>query len=378
MEPCVLDPAQTAIELKYGSWRIEEAAQNVSAESPVFPTSTGAAADISTTERPRRHPRPGRLFQSGPSKWRKVVADRIDQESLVKQEHVALLDRVEQSTPLCFAVFFWGLQQRADRTVEHRGAFRSFSFDFDSPSNKVSRVAQTIATIQRLLRSTQRRSVQMTERLRPLHFYPNVNLEAEHFDAEWQWLALYGSWRSALFIFAYPENLLYPTLRAKTNRAECFRASFEKSQAAGYITPVDADAYARKYQDYFLDMNSLCSFEPLALPGSLRLLHLLLLCSKLSPLTRDICLSFALGLGAQERRLVIGNTRNIDSPTAFQSLWNRIPIGDQIKSIEGAVPYRGKKGSGVDLIPAAELGRGLAETETCWRSGDRESARACW
>ena len=342
--PVFLTLLKTAIELKYGSWRIEEAAQNVS-QSPLFfqlppaqPLTFPPQSDPDDTR--------GLVVYSkvDRQKWRKVVADRIDQESLVKQEHAALLDRVEQSTLALLRGVLLGAYNNGLTVPSNTEALSDrFLFDFsDSPSNKVSRVAQAIATIQRLLQGLRSGDLFRYRTSATASLYPNVNLEAEHFDAEWQWLGSYGSWRSALFIFMYPENLLYPTLRAKNEQSEVFQSIVRESQAAGYITPVDADAYARKYQDYFLDMNSLfirasCFARVPSIAPSVAPVF------QTEPLTRDICLSFALGLGTGT--LGYWQYREIsDSPTAFQSLWNRIPIGDQIKSIEGAVPYRGKKG----------------------------------
>jgi hypothetical protein len=36
-----------------------------------------------------------------------------------------------------------------------------------------------------------------------------------NFDAEWQWLGTYGSWRAAVLSYLYPESILFPDLRKK-------------------------------------------------------------------------------------------------------------------------------------------------------------------
>ena len=43
--------------------------------------------------------------------------------------------------------------------------------------------------------------------------YPTLALDAEDFDQEWQWIGSYATWRAAMFVFLYPENLLEPELR---------------------------------------------------------------------------------------------------------------------------------------------------------------------
>lgn len=39
------------------------------------------------------------------------------------------------------------------------------------------------------------------------------SLSAPDFDAEWRWLGTYASWRGAMWVFLYPENMLMPSLR---------------------------------------------------------------------------------------------------------------------------------------------------------------------
>lgn len=342
--PAMLTLLKAAIGLKYGEWRMEEATQNIS-QSPLF-FQLPPAQPLTFPPQSSASDAPNLLVftRVDLQKWRKVVADRIDQESLVKQEHAALLDRVEQSTLALLRGVLLGAYNNGLTVPSIAEALSDrFLFDFsDSPSNKVSRVAQAIATIQRLLQGLRSGDLFRYKTSATAAAYPNVRLEAEHFDSEWQWLGSYGSWRSALFIFMYPENLLYPTLRAKTEQSEVFQSIVRESQAGGPITPADADAYARQYQDYFLDMNSLfiratCFARIPYVASDVAPVF------QTEPLTRDICLSFALGLGTGT--LGYWNYREIsESPTAFQSMWNRIPIWDQIQSIEAAVPYRSKKG----------------------------------
>lgn len=42
---------------------------------------------------------------------------------------------------------------------------------------------------------------------------------ASHFDEEWQWLGTYGTWRSAVMNYLYPDNVLYPELNAGLSAA---------------------------------------------------------------------------------------------------------------------------------------------------------------
>lgn len=40
-----------------------------------------------------------------------------------------------------------------------------------------------------------------------------LDIEDEHFDARWKWLGSYRKWKSAMGVYLYPENVLFPTLR---------------------------------------------------------------------------------------------------------------------------------------------------------------------
>ena len=70
--------------------------------------------------------------------------------------------------------------------------------------------------------------------------------EDPEFDAEWQWMGSYPTWRAAMSVFMSPENLLLPTLHA--DLSEPFQAFVAFLDNATPLTPhrvqVEADAYA--------------------------------------------------------------------------------------------------------------------------------------
>ena len=224
---------KAAIGLKYGEWRMEEATQNIS-QSPLSSSSPPAQPltfppQSSASDAPISSSSPGWICRSGA---RSSPIESI-RESLVKQEHAALLDRVEtvhaRSASRCSSGAYnngltvpsiaegpvGSVSVRLLRTV-HRTRYRGLPKRRHDPATAP--------------RSAQRRSVPYKTSATAAA-YPNVRLEAEHFDSEWRWLGSYGSWRSALFIFMYPENLLYPTLRAKTEQSEVFQSIVRESQA---------------------------------------------------------------------------------------------------------------------------------------------------
>ena len=74
-----------------------------------------------------------------------------------------------------------------------------------------TRVAQAIETIQGLLWSVRTGQLKDT--------YPKLSLHADDFDEEWKWIGSYATWRSAMFVFLYPENILMPSFRKRQTPA---------------------------------------------------------------------------------------------------------------------------------------------------------------
>ena len=84
---------------------------------------------------------------------------------------------------------------------------------FESGCRQTTRVAQAIETLQLLLWGIRSGQVEdKTLTLAPDQYAESTD-PAFDFDAEWKWLGSYASWRSAMFMYLYPENLLLPELR---------------------------------------------------------------------------------------------------------------------------------------------------------------------
>jgi hypothetical protein len=81
---------------------------------------------------------------------------------------------------------------------------------------------------------------------------PNLRLEPEHFDEEWKWMGSYASWRAAMFVFLYPENILHPSLHRP--RTPAFKFLIDETRKNRRLTPKDACDLAGKYSDYFRDV----------------------------------------------------------------------------------------------------------------------------
>jgi hypothetical protein len=83
----------------------------------------------------------------------------------------------------------------------------------------------------------------------------SLTLQAPRFDEEWKWIGSYTTWRAAMFVFLYPENLLLPNL--KRYKTPAFADLIEKLRSNRRLTPEKACAAAREYAEYVKDICSL-------------------------------------------------------------------------------------------------------------------------
>ena len=112
---------------------------------------------------------------------------------------------------------------------------------------QTTRISQAIVTVQGILWSLRTGQLQDT--------YEDLDIEAESFDEEWQWIGSYSSWRAAMFVFLYPENLLFPNLR--TSKTPAFQTMVQDIGRNNRLTPDDARKAAFRYSDYLRDIGHL-------------------------------------------------------------------------------------------------------------------------
>lgn len=334
--PAELALLSAELQQQYGTWRTEEAAAGISL-SPLFfqlpapqpltfppqPSSDGASSPLFTKVEVQ--------------KWRTVLSDRIAQEANARQAQADLIDQVEQAVlgNLRDALLIYGeaagfLGLSATAALSDR-----LLFDFsDSPTNKTTRISQAIASLQLLLFSLRTGNLFRLRTMGTAALYPALTLEAEHFDAEWQWLGAYGSWRSALFIFMYPENLLFPTLRNTSEQSQPFKDLTQALRAGGPVTPERVLALGKQYDAYYIDVGSIevSATCQVTLPAA----NTAQSSAVTTPSTQDIMLLFgAVPFGGQ----AYWSSRTLDATVnATQSLWNPIPGWSRVQQILGAVP----------------------------------------
>lgn len=190
-----------------------------------------------------------------------------------------------------------------------------------SGCHTTTRIAQAIETIQGLLFSVRSGLLRDT--------YPDLALDADDFDSEWKWIGSYVTWRAAMFVFLYPENVLQPSLRKGNLPTPVFSRWVSDLRDMRRLTPQDARKVAAKYADYFEDICNLyveatCHTD-----------------THISP-TRRIS-AFHMFARGGKTGAVYWSFVELDAalPDYAQSYWTPLRPEDsvQTKKIIGAVPY---------------------------------------
>lgn len=198
--------------------------------------------------------------------------------------------------------------------------------DFETAACQLTtRISQAIETIQVLLWSVR------TAQLNDTH--PDLGLDADDFDEEWKWIGSYQTWRAAMMVFLYPENILLPGLRRRQTPA--FRELVKNVRNNRRLTPEDAGKAAHAYSDYFEDICTLkleasCQIETKinkgkscrdrAAVGSGYLFHIFARGGKTNTIYWSVC-------------------DPGDEPDYSQGFWQAVPGMENAAGFAGAVPY---------------------------------------
>lgn len=182
--------------------------------------------------------------------WKDILEARIDRKQAVTDKWKEVLGEAEdRNMPLLRDALIRALTRPCEKWQDaaERLAKTYFIETKDNCCVKHTRVSFALETLQGLLYALQNGIYD--------GFVSNFSISAPDFSQEWQWLGSYASWRAAVFVFIYPENLLYPTLKRKQSPA--FVALAEVVQNANRFTPEDACDAAKEYEKYLDDLLTL-------------------------------------------------------------------------------------------------------------------------
>ena len=245
---------------KYNDWRIEEANLTLSPDYFVLPSGGTTATPSSprlpawrATERERRA-------------WQNKLRARADQELAVAQGLQAVVDSTEEATlPLLRDALVASVGVPiADGSQGVGDTFNRLTdwlqIDVRSTGRrKTTRINQAIETIHGILfslRTNRFKDVETELDIVSVNPRPDWKLavNASDFDQEWAWMGSFVTWRAAMLVFLYPENLLLPSLRGVLTqdfkieqRSESFKTMVEDLRGQQSLTPDSARRRANEY-----------------------------------------------------------------------------------------------------------------------------------
>jgi hypothetical protein len=103
--------------------------------------------------------------------------------------------------------------------------------------------------------------------------YPQLTLTAADFDEEWSWMGSFSTWRAAMLVFVFPENLLHPGLRR--NRTPAFSQLQSELRGGTRMSAARVRQAVDRFAGYLADVLSLrleatCMATPRATGQTLR------------------------------------------------------------------------------------------------------------
>jgi hypothetical protein len=154
---------------------------------------------------------------------------------------------------------------------------------------------------------------------------PSLTLDAPNFEEEWKWIGSYATWRAAMSVFLYPENILLPSLRNR--KTPPFNTLIDDLRANPNLTVKQACQEAATYSKYFEDVcNLTMEASCLALTPSLTK----------GSVDQSLLYLFA---RAKDGTIYWSAYNRADDPGYDQSFWDSVPGINYAVQIIGAVPY---------------------------------------
>lgn len=257
--------------------------------------------------------------------WQDTLQARIDQEQAVIDALAEAVSAVEEATlPRLRDALVMSTDAKGTR-LDQKAKWITDRLLIDAQASGcqvTTRIAQAIETIQGILFSLRTAQLQDTHPL---------ELEAEHFDEEWEWIGSYATWRAAMFVFLYPENILLPSLRRWQTPA--FRTLVRDLRSNRRLSPEQARAAARAYSEYFEDV------AKLKLEASCETRTRVHYKDGNTQQEIDRCLFYMFGRGATTNTVYWSAYDAQDASGYAQTFWEAVPGLDKVVTVLGATPY---------------------------------------
>jgi Tc toxin complex TcA C-terminal TcB-binding domain len=227
---------------RYGQWRAEELADGIRLGPDSFVRPAGFEPGVDDPAE-----RPWRVSRAELTRWRETLAARADQHARVRSALADAVVRVEDATLPMLRDDLVGALPVPGTAADAGARWAADHLLVDiqqSGCRRTTRVAHAIEVVLALLWSVR------TGQLRDT--YPRLTLDAPTFDEDWRWIGSYATWRSAMLVHLYPENLVRPSLRRY--RSPAYDAALDDLRGADQLSLPAARRIAAAYGTYFSEV----------------------------------------------------------------------------------------------------------------------------
>lgn len=306
---------------QYAAWRDEERAHGITLSPDIF-----QIPDYGPGRFPEPLPRvlpDWRASYGDRQAWEDSLQARIDQEQAVTE---ALDSTIRAAEEASLPMLRDALIQTTDAAVPKAKSLADrLLMDTEAGACQMTtRIGQAIETLQGLLSSIRTGQIQDT--------YSGLEIQDEDFDEKWQWIGSYATWRAAMFVFLYPENIVVPSLRPKKSPA--FQKLVNDLRDDSRLTPDFACRAARAFESYFRDV---CQLTVEATCQARTRLHRGTCRNRADADEVDLLYMFARG---QETNTVYWSAFDPSDSTGYaQTFWTPIERLEKTIKLIGAVPY---------------------------------------
>jgi hypothetical protein len=310
----------------YGTWQDEEATDGITLSQDYFKVNKDQFYNYSLIQdKLVKH----RSTYKERRNWSRQLQGRIDNVEKAALAIDTVIRKTEEETlPFLRDTYIQAVGDN-DFFLEENAENLSNRYLFDFKVNccqEVTRVSQALETLQQIL-WTERTGVLEESGL-------DFELVAPYFEEEWKWIGSYADWRSAMFVFLFPENLLYPTLRRYQSPA--FVNLTKNLRGSKRITPETACKEAHIYASYLEDISNLqlqatCNTKTMVFAGN---------CD--NRFVKNFrCLFYTFAKSAKSGKIYysVGQQGKFDAADG-QGFWTEVEaFGTNCVKIFGAIPY---------------------------------------
>jgi len=274
---------------------------------------------------------PWRATMAARQEWQDMLQARIDQQQALLDAWQSAVSATEEEILPRLRDALVMATDAVGTTLDDKSKWITEFLLIDAKNDgcaTTTRIAQAIETIQGLLFGV--RTAQLTDTR------PGLTLNTDDFEEEWKWIGSYATWRAAMFVFLYPENILLPSFRK--HKTPAFAKLIDDLRSNRNLTPGQACEAAKAYSDYFRDV---CNLEIKATCQAWTRLYKGVGCERTTAKYSDLFYMFAIAR-LSSRVYWSAYDPSMHPQDYAQTYWAEIPAlrGQKVINVIGAVVYR--------------------------------------